>query len=95
MTPEQISDTWSSLRAASEAWAAALALQGDMAQRTSALEDVSRQLTRIRAQLPQNFLAMATLPGDLLALVLASRSLSESVQDHLALLGDPREVDEA
>ncbi|RYE92061.1 MAG: hypothetical protein EOO75_07520 [Myxococcales bacterium] len=93
MTPEQISATWSSLRSASEAWAAAIALQGDTRQRTVALEDVSRLLARIRTQLPQNFLALPTLPGDLLALVLASRSLAESVQDHLALLGESPEDD--
>ena len=91
MTPEQISATWSSLRTATEAWAAAIALQGDPRERTAALEDVSRRLSRIRAQLPQNFLALPTLPGDLLALVLASKSLSESVLDHLALLGEARD----
>ena len=88
MTPDEIGATWAAVRAASEAWALALTIQGDPARQTAALEAVARRMEQLRAQLPQNFLARPTLAPEMLSLVLVSKSLSEAVQDHMLLLTD-------
>ena len=87
MTPDEIAATWTSVQAASEAWAAALVIQGDRPRQTEALTAVVRRMEQIRGRLPQNFLALPGLAPDVLALVMVSKSLSETVQDQLLLLG--------